>query len=678
MPYLVVEDFRGGQDDRRADTASPAGTCRRILNAHLTRGGEIEKRKAFVSTYTLPADTFGMAATSTTLYVFGSATAPTMPSGVTYQRLQHPTAEAMTDVLSVDVFDDKLYVAARFADSSIYHFYDGTRVDDWADGKARGGFDITAGSAALKSSTSFSVTGGTSNPGTNKVTSITVGGSEILGADVDWATSNDATATAIAAQINTFSSTWDAAAVGATVTITAATATAANNGLAVVVTNAGDVTTSAAADTAGGSGPNSITSITVDGVEVLGATVNWATSNSAFATALAAQITSYTSSPNYAGSSEGETVNIIAATAGTGPNGYTVTVTTTGNVAAGSVRAMANGSDTGSTFQPGTFVRAFRDKMYAVSGSLWHFSALSDPTGWQTADLGAGFINMSTQASGSEELTSMESYYGYMAIFSRKNIQVWLTDPDPELYTQFQIIRNTGTYAPRSVEAFGDGDVAYLSRNGVRALRARDSSNAAVVTELSAPIDSTIIAYVASLTTTQQEAAVATLEPIDNRYWLAVGERIFVYSSFSGSRIAAWSEYDVGFEVSDFAVLNDRVYARSGDTLYLYGGAANATYDDSEVVVEMPFLDGGTPATSKAFSAIDATVQGEWAVEVAYNPELPAQFDDVGIIWGPTWQRQAIGMQGQSTHFKMRFTHEAAEYARLSNFAVHYDLTEAS
>ena len=90
------------------------------------------------------------------------------------------------------------------------------------------------------------VDGGTSSPGTNKITAIDVNSVDVLGASVDWTTSHAATATLLAAQINTFASTpeYTATASGAVVTITAKiTAGAGVNAFTVAATVAGDVTT---------------------------------------------------------------------------------------------------------------------------------------------------------------------------------------------------------------------------------------------------------------------------------------------------------------------------------------------------------------------------------------------------------------------------------------------------
>lgn len=104
-------------------------------------------------------------------------------------------------------------------------------------------FDSLLGAAATGTVT---VTAGTSNPGTNKVTGITVDSVEVLDTAVDWVTSHAATAIAIAAQINTNTSSpgYTATASGAVVTITAEVNVGDGaNTFVVAASVGGDVTT---------------------------------------------------------------------------------------------------------------------------------------------------------------------------------------------------------------------------------------------------------------------------------------------------------------------------------------------------------------------------------------------------------------------------------------------------
>lgn len=131
MPYLAISDFKIGMDRRRDRVAGVPGSLWTLENAHITRGGDIERCKKFVSAYLLPANTFGLAQVKGQLFVFGSADLSNlMPAGIRYMRLQKSTAN-MTRVLDVRVAQSKLYVIAEFDDGGLYHFYDGNRITNF-------------------------------------------------------------------------------------------------------------------------------------------------------------------------------------------------------------------------------------------------------------------------------------------------------------------------------------------------------------------------------------------------------------------------------------------------------------------------------------------------------------------------------------------------------------------
>lgn len=94
------------------------------------------------------------------------------------------------------------------------------------------------------------------------------------------------------------------------------------------------------------SGSKNITSIKVNGVEILGATVTGECSNSTkrnnFANALENQINLYVSSPDFSASSPSNTVSFLATVAGTAANG---SVSITGSAAFGSIVHVTNGAD---------------------------------------------------------------------------------------------------------------------------------------------------------------------------------------------------------------------------------------------------------------------------------------------------------------------------------------------
>ena len=131
MGTIWIRQLTGGLDVRRLAETSPGGTLMRARDCHLTRGGDLEQRAVFQPVYTLPAAlTKGLASVPSGLIVFGHQTAPTLPAGVTYQRLQHPSGEALSRVRIVERYKSKIQAIGEFADSVRYLFYDGNRVTD--------------------------------------------------------------------------------------------------------------------------------------------------------------------------------------------------------------------------------------------------------------------------------------------------------------------------------------------------------------------------------------------------------------------------------------------------------------------------------------------------------------------------------------------------------------------
>jgi hypothetical protein len=286
---------------------------------------------------------------------------------------------------------------------------------------------------------------------------------------------------------------------------------------------------------------------------------------------------------------------------------------------------------------------------------------------------------MSNQDNGFEDLQGIGVYIGKLAILSRRAVQIWSMDPDPTKNVFTQILKNIGTFAPKSVTNFGDMDVFFLSDTGVRSLRARDASNSATVSDVGTNIDTLISSDLLSLDDTTKSEAVGIIEPKDGRYWLAVGPKIYVYSYFPTPGISAWSTYEPGFSVSHFSYANGRVYARSGNTVYLYGGASGSQYDNSQVEVILPYLDAGKPAHVKSLQAIDVTCEGTWDVFVGCDTTVPDTRDHVATVNQSTFDLARIQATGMGTHIGVRLvtgsTYSGA--AKIGNFASHFEINEA-
>lgn len=686
MGTVWIREFVGGLDTRRMPVTTAGGVLVKASNGHITRGGEFEKRAAFVEEINLLAGTIGLAATRGSLYTFGSGAPPAMPAGVTYQRLQHPTNLALSRVLSVDLYAGKLYVVGEFADGSTHHFYDGVRVAAWFDGRARASFEVTGGGVvpAVPASGSFEITGGTSGSG-NNVTGVTIDGVPLMSGAVAHTGNNATTAAAVAAAINALVSAPDytATASGQTVTVTASTAAATPNGKAIVVGVAGNVTIGNNQNMAGGANATTarLAALKVDGVSIINAPVNWTTSHEDTALAIAAAINAFTSVPDYEATAVGAQVNIISAAAGVAANGRPVAFTLENGLAVtpSTGLVLANGAASATTFQPGTFVKTIGQKVYSVSGPLAHFSGIKEPTKWTTDYVGAGFVDMSTETSGSEELVALAKYQNLVAVFAERVIQVWFFDPDPTLNRQTQVLNNTGTISPHSVTQFGDNDIFYLDESGLRSLKARDSSNAAATTDIGVPVDTLIVDKLADMSLVQRQDIVGLIEPRDGRFWLIMRDVIYVFSYFSGAKVSAWSTYTptdedgTPFQIDAATVYNKRVYVRSGNKIFVYGGIGpRPVYDGTIAEAWLPYLDANSPTRSKEWTGIDAALTGEWEVRYSLNPNNEAADDLVATLFRTTYTEDRVPSLGNSTHLGLRFRSKGNGPAKLSAVVAHY------
>lgn len=894
MGTIWVKELIGGLDTRKLPETTPGGVLLVGRNGHITRGGEFEKRAAFVSAYTLPSGTVGLAYTPTSLVVFGSGPPPTMPAGVLYQRLRHPNlTTALVRIASFDLYAGKIYVAGEFADGSIHHFYDGTRVGNWYDGRARATFTLVSGAEAVSAAGSLTVVAGT----VGSIDDVTVGGVSIIDNPVAAGADEAETAEALAVEINSSAAGFSAEADEDLVTITAPTPGASYNGQAVLATESGGMDVGDFVNMAGGANAGTLTAVNVDGVNALGTPVEWQGTPESTALAVTNQINATVSTPEYVAAFAGPTVTIISELGGTaannrpvtftmtgtfvvsptttilsqgadpqdaqdasaassvftvtasapgaeasctisvastnndetltvltvngvslisgvqaypgaatsaaiatslasaisnfsgtsgytatavddvvtvhgvmrgdGPNGATPSITTTGGLVM-TPTAFAGGSDGGrlltmtiggvsviggavegnadpnamataiaaavtahasspeyaatavggqvtitataagaaandrvvaltkgsaltitpdpppvmnngrdaqiGTFQPGDFVRTIGSKMYSLSGPNVHFSGIKQPTKWTTATTGAGFVDMSSESSGSEQLTAAARYQGLVAVFAERTIQTWYFDPDPTLNKQSQVLNNTGTRCPRSVTQFGDADIFYADSSGIRSLRARDNTNSAATSDVGVAVDTLVVADFDELTADDFRNVIGAIEPRDGRFWLAVGSKIYVFSFFGDGKISAWTTYETGFEITEMIPFLGRVYLRSGNTIYVYGGlGAVPVYDDAEAEVWLPYLDAGKPAQKKAWQGFDAAVRGEWEVRAGMQVTDENASDKVGTIFRTTYNEERIPLIGQSSHINVRLTSKGTGPATIGSLAIHFE-----
>lgn len=468
MAYAVANDFRIGVDRRRQRVDGAPGSLWACSNGHITKGGDIEKRKKLVGKYILPlGHTFGMKGVGSSLYVFGSedSTSFEVPIGVTYQRLQHPTAAStpMKAILDAIAFLGKVYVIVEFLDGSIHHYWDGVNVTDW-------------------------------------------------------------------------------------------------NG-----------------------GPN----------------------------------------------------NPVA---------------------------------------KGRFGIALGTKLYIAAGSVVYFCGINDPTEWTSSTNGAGFFNVSSSSRGSENLVTMSEFNNGIVFCATNFSQAWTIDADPAKNAMRNTIDNVGAVAVRGTVNYGNIDSYILTASGIRSVRQQTVSGTAYAADAGDNIDSLIQADIASVDASVIARSQSAVNPLDGRVWFWIGGRVYVLSPFAGSKILAWSYYDIGLMPGNLDVVGSRLYLRSGDNIYVYGGDSGVEYDtdDSDLYhcdVEMPFMDARRIAENKVATAYNVGATGEWEVYMRTNPNDETVKTAMGTVNGNTYPDPEYPMGIESSHFAPQFRSTKPGAATISTFS---------
>lgn len=687
MAYVSIGDFRFGMDRRRERVAGTPGTLWTLENGHITRGGDIERCKKFVSKYTLPATCFGLVSLSKQLWTFGSANlAGSMPLGVNFQRLQSPNSGNMTAIVDVGAFAGKLYVVADYDDGGRFHFYNGSRVTDWdAIADASSSYATLAQFLAEKVGANDAVTAKAIGS-VIEVTARTPGVAfTISSATVDHGTHNDQTLTVATPQANVAA----VAEVRATATVTV---TGGTNGV--------------------------VDSLVVSGwASILQAPVTWNGSNAATAINIAKQINNLAATTSFTAAVVGNVVT-VSGPVGTGAslNSVALVTTTHGDIAVSAdpafsggvteVDAVAqvstatfggtfeavdnftltiNGTDykaTGRASATGRSANVFFQRVWSAVGPLWRYCKLTDATVWDPLASGsdAGFLDVSLEDEGDQNLITAAPYMGQAAVYSETSVILWNLDPDPTNFIRGMTLNNVSTEAAHSVIRYGNNDVFHLDPTGIRSLRALNASNAPFVSDVGNAIDTFVDDWLSGLTESERRGVTTAIEPRDGRLWMAMGGRIYVLSFFPGAKISGWSYYSPGFDVEAFAKIGKQLYAKSGNTIYLYGGDDGQTYpddDESIVTVELPFLAAGTPATKKDLSGFDAAFLNEWQVDALIDANDESKVIPIGKVRNKTYAGGDIPIGGEAPLMALKMVCSRGGRAAISMAQVHFKKADA-
>jgi hypothetical protein len=652
MGYTVVKSFERGIDTRRLIDTTEPGTLLEGRDCHITLGGELEKRAAFVNEFDLPATTVGLWVTEgRVIHTWGdAATEPAgMPPNSVYHSIPEPVHQAhpgddpptvetpgtpLARILSVEEFNGKLFVTAQYEDDHIVHWWDDEPLVIPPNPPVEGGGPPPDGSPANKPQASL-LMGLNTFPETTPdvhITSIYLlspSSTFNFGVDAFLIVPEDSVVSGYPKSDIVVTMPTSAQEIAAAVM-------AAVNAFVPPVTGAAPVIVKAQA--------------------TLSTVLFWIDH----------------AGPDYNG------WRITMTFSGPGRVTPTGGATFTGGVTPaptpGVPSTPPSGPIPGDPIVKGTFTIAHNERILAVQNSFLNYSEIRNPGKWTDEEKHENFIDHSMIANRSPNLISMADYAGDLAVFAKRHIFVWHIDLIPTQNVKKQALHGTGTFAPHSVTPWGQSDVMYLDTSGIRSLRARDSSEQAFAADIGNLVDSLVREKVATLTEDQKSRNIwGIVEPRSGRLWMALYDKIFVLTFYPSSRISAWTWYDATTAPVDYLVTSDdSVYWRSGDNVFIYGGEDGDEYDDTEALARVPYIDAGKPATHKNWTGIDVALFGTWTVRGSFDPTVPAALDLFANLTKSTYAQQKVAINGESPGLSLELRSTYVGPARVGNAALHY------
>ena len=657
MGYTVIKAFERGIDTRKLLDTIEAGALLDARDCHMTLGGEIEKRAAFVTVATLPPETIGLYVTEgRVLNTWGdSLTAPTgMPPNSVYWPIPDPAGAPLARILSIEEFMGSLYVVAQYEPDMDHP---AGRILHWWQGNLVTYPPPSAGSGG---------TGGTppdTTPGSKPTCTFQL---QIIFAS----TAPDVYVTAIYLK-------------SPTITTPPVIGT---NLFMLIPTSGVDGAGWPYCDTEIVSGP-------VHPSEVIGKITNLMNAFLQTPVDVSCQIIDPT--PGIIGDNPEDGIQFWLEDSSSAYNGWSIEIrltnclvhpTNSQVLTGGEDPAVIPGTGTPPTPPvsgvPGAPVETKADFVLSHNKRMWgtwvdklNFSEEKHPNNWEdTTTTQENQFDFSTITSRAPKLLSIAEYRSDLAIFGRRHIICYHMDAQLEQSYKRFVLQGTGTFAPHSVTCFGEGEVMYLDISGIRSLRARDSTDMGFAADIGNMIDELVKSKIAVMTADEKKFNVwGVVDQRSGRLWMALHDKIFVLSYYPTSRISAWTWYDATTAPVDYMNnSDDSVYWRSVDDVICYGDVDGTTYDDTEALIRIPYIDAAKPASMKNWTGLDMAIYGTWSVKGSFDPTAPTALDLLATLTKSSYAQQTIAVNGESPGLSLELRSTFVGAAKVGNATVHY------
>jgi len=141
----------------------------------------------------------------------------------------------------------------------------------------------------------------------------------------------------------------------------------------------------------------------------------------------------------------------------------------------------------------------------------------------------------------------------------------------------------------------------------------------------------------------------------------------------------------VTFVPSKFVVYNGQIYVRAndavnGDTILVYGGPSNVSYDYSVCTATQPWFDLDDPSVRKTATAIDYALKGMWQLFGSMDyagVQAGGSLQAIDLSGQPSFQNGEVPFSDDGYHIQLSASTTLNTAATLSSLVFHFEVDEA-
>lgn len=311
-------------------------------------------------------------------------------------------------------------------------------------------------------------------------------------------------------------------------------------------------------------------------------------------------------------------------------------------------------------------VKKIGEKIYAASGANVRYCKTGDPRDWTTA-LDAGSIAAGIQAAGSDAVTALGEYQGNLAIFFSDSMQVWTISANPAMNALRSNSPNVGTLHSKTPATLAS-DLIFLAKQGFRSVLLVTLTNNLQDNDVGSAIDKLRTEIL------DTDDPTSIYYPTLGQLWVINGSKAYVYSFSRSVKIAAWAVFTFPVTISDAAVLDGKLFVRSGDFVY---EVLNTVFTDDGVIplceVGMFYQDGKTPGILKQFMGFDGVVKGSPEIAFKFNANEDSEATDFIDIEGDMRPGALYPMELCATAVAPELRHQKNEDFEIHSLQLYYE-----